>query len=318
MRVIINNNIYKGVKLKKRMKNKAVIPIIFLFAFSFFALLSVVDAAPADFELITPNNTLGAAGGSSQLVRAVLTANHPTNNDTNITTVRFYFRNETGSGDWTLIGSVTNTTSNYLDFNLTWDTTVLFDDRNIEINVTGENVDGTIVTFNFTSNIRLDNGVPTTTFSSDSIADLQDIQSTQAFSFGLSADQTIGITNCTVRMNGVAVEIDGLTNGCLGLLFPSNFSITIQGEYKYNITAFDDNSNSTASSIRTMTIYFPTGGGLSGGGGGTPAVSGAEEAPAPIGTEQAFLGDVATKGKSAIQNFFQNIADFFRKLFRRG
>lgn len=283
------------------MKKLLISALFFTFLFmSLITAQSVVTLdAPATDAVIT---------GSTANLSASLN-----NNGDNVTTLRFYYRNDSHTGGWTLIDSVSNTSAQQIAFNITWDTTAFWDDNNIEFNVTAENSSGNIIlTTGLAANISIDNGLPTATYSSDSLEQYGsfNIQG-GSFLLGLVADNTIGITNCTVTINSNVITMTATDNVCSLSLLASNFSITTAGEYTYTIDAIDANNNHTNTTTRQFNAYLLTGGG--GGGGEEPSEEIAQEETDPFASIAS-----GRDFKTSISDFFGGIMDFFRRLFSRG
>ncbi|MEK6878702.1 MAG: hypothetical protein AABY22_03795 [Nanoarchaeota archaeon] len=319
----------REIKQKEYYINK-IIPL-FLLSLLAITLSTFFVSGVNSVNFNTPNST-NIIGGSAFILNATLDTN--TNN---LTIMRFYYRNNSDSGAWTLINSVTNTSAQQTHYQLSWDTTTFWDDMNIELNVTGENVTGVVTTVDNVWNVSIDNGVPTASFASNNAQQFQSFQSSQPLTLGLAADNSRGIANCTIRMNNGrnVTSSNGVNRGdsCFnGTVMASDFSITTAGEYTYTILAYDDNSNSTASSSRQLTIYFP-GSGSSGGGG---ASSNTVKEPIPgtevveaVRTAQEQREETGVRGigqkvssiaksiGNGIGNVFKGIGDFFKGLFRR-
>ncbi len=286
---------------------KTNILLLGLFALSFLFLISMVSAANT-VMMNYPNTTnANRIGGTINLNASLDT------NSFNVTNMSFYRRANTDTGAWTLIGSTINTSAQQtLNWVLSFATTSVIDDRNHEFNVTAYNKTGSVISTVLASNISIDNGVPTVTFSSSSIADNENRQPSQVFTIGIDADSTIGIMNCTIAFDGGAsVFLAGSGNACSdAALTDANWSLTT-GIHTYTIRAFDDNGNSTLSSSRQLAIAGASSGSSNGGGGSSNAV-----VPSTVTTtgSTASVGSSNTIGQS-ISNFFSAIANFFRNLF---
>lgn len=311
----------KENNMKKQIsKSLSNVRMLILSVFLFVVLTSFVSAVNS-LTFNSPSNA-GTINGTLLGLNASLDTN-----SANITNISYYYRNNSGAGDWTLIAEFNISDSSIAidGFNTTFDTTSLYDTFDLEFNVTTRNSTGTVMNWSLIGNITIDNGRPTATLSTNTITNTDDIRNPASFIIGLASDTTIGIRNCTVNMNGVKIDIISSNNvSCEGTFIPSNFSITSEGNYAFNVTAIDGGSNITNSTSRVITIYFSTNvGGL--GGAASSVVIQPEDAEvegdvvSPDGTTQTTVGTGApsTEG-NFIMRFFRSIGDFFRRLFTRG
>jgi hypothetical protein len=255
--------------------------------------------------------TLDSPAANEEMVGAfILNASVDTNTE-RLENATFYYK-VTG-GSWTLIAEVSNYTDT--DFNYTWDTTGIVDALNMIIAVNVTNSTHTFNTSDTSTGVDIDNGVPTATHSSISLADSGKVTIDADFTLGIDADSTIGIQNCTFWVGSNSLDVTATSNACSHSVTTGNFSITAAGYYNYTITARDANGNETNTSSRRIEIVP-----LGGGGGKQTTVQTTTEEPVVTDTtvdtpsEGFFSRTIGTIG-SSISNFFSSIGNFFKNLF---
>jgi|GEM_PF-4251301 len=276
------------------MKKQYVIP---MFACMMLLMAGMVMAAD------TP--TLNTPAASAEISGATYTVNVTLDSNTlSITNATFYYK--TSSGSWTEIANVENTTADQTEWTTTFDSTALVDQTGMTFNVTMANATATIAD-DTSATVVIDNGDPTAAFSSGTTADLFSILTTDTFTVGSAADSTIGISNCTVTMNGVTSDITDVTaNACDDTSFsPSTFSITTDGDYTYTLTVTDANSDTDVTSSRTLNVLVAPGGG---------ANSGSSTDTNPDDATVQDGDDSSTSEPGAIARFFKGIRDTIKKV----
>lgn len=281
-------------------KNKSIfiLPILAVFTILCFGFISSTDS----FSLDTPLSGFTVTGATYQL-----NANFDSNA---LETVNATFTYKVGdSGTPVLIGLVENVTDDQVAFNITWNTIDIVDTSNIIINVTSRNATA-LTASNFTIDIQINNGVPTSTLASTSLLDNSQLYLDGNMTMSIDADATIGIQNCTVYVSSTKNQsITGVGEACYTEYTPTSFGLS-GGDYTYYIIARDDNGNTTNSATRTFQVWNSN---LAGGGSSSgsisiaPSVTDADEPSAPgVG-----LGGIGV----AISNFFKGIGNFFSNLF---
>lgn len=278
------------------------------FILSVFFILNSVTAANT-VGMNYPNTTAVTRIGGTINLNASLDTN-----SANVTNITFYRRANSHSGAWTAIGSVVNTSAQQtLNWVLSFNTATVIDDRNHEFNATGYNITNGAITSAVASNISIDNGVPTVTFSSTSLANNENRQPGQTFAIAIDADSTIGIINCTIAFTAPGatnVILTASANACSDTALTStNFTLP-NGVFTYTITAYDDNGNGTASSSRQLSIAGGGGGGSTSGGASPRSTP---PSTTPPSTTPSGSGSIGEK----ISSLFDAIGNFFRKLFNR-
>lgn len=260
--------------------------------FGLFLLFSMpLILADNTVTLETPAASAGITG------TYVLNATVDTNS-LNLTNATFYYKITGGS--WILIASVKNQSG--LSFNYTWVSTGIVDAENAVFNVTiqNESTGKGVITEDTSTGVDVDNGFPTATLSSSSLADNAKVTiSSGVFDFSIDADSTIGITNCTFWIGSSSLNIDSSGNACSdSVLTTNNFSGLSAGYYDYLITATDNNANKTNSSTRTIELV------AQGGGGGKYLYV--------EGIAEDIISDVTVPSK----NIFLRAIDWIGNLFR--
>ena len=301
--------------IKKRIKFLLLLSL-FISIFLMIMLSSVL--AINNVGIVSPANATYNTG--------VITLNASTNTGSThaltITNVSFYYRNASTTTGWILISNVRNTTANQSSFTTTFDTSILYDDNTYEFNASGFNDTQLTISSQNVTKIFINHGNPTASYASNSIANQEDVKENEYFLFGLSADSTSGIKNCSIVMNGNYLSIASTNNvSCSAQIQAQNFSIIKSNGYSYQIQAHDGNGNLTNSSIRVLTIYFDTGGG---GGGGSPKFGGitpilpeqaSEKAQEAINKEMPEKRGIGRGIGEVVSNFIKNTGSGIGKLF---
>lgn len=266
--------------------------------------------------MVSAANAISMSPISSTSISGTVSINTTLDSNTlQITNVTFYYRNDT-SGSWIEIGTVNNITSNQTSFNTTWDSTAVVDGNNYELNASMINITGDLLTSDVAISMILDNGLPTASYGSSSVATNTYVATTDSFTLAIAADSTIGISNCTFTINGVDVIVPTSSNACSSSLTAfSNFSISKIEDYTYTLTATDGNGNTTTTSSRILRMKNPTGGGDSG--------STTNIFNQGTKTEIKEVVSVAKEGffkgmSNKISDFFKGIGDFFRRMIPGG
>ena len=176
--------------------------------------------------------------------------------------------------------------------------------------MTAYNTSGSYITGdNITVNIN--KGFPTTTISSASFVDNTNVISNTSFTFGIDADNSIGISSCNLYFTNqanstiITQSVTPVANNCSYLTSASLMSLAIDEKYNVRMEATDGNGDKTNSSSRAIKVTVASGG----GGGGSSVV-----------VKQTILGDDSGTGTGtsigqAISNFFSGIVNFFKNLF---
>jgi len=232
------------------MKSKNILGLFLVLSLFMFA--SFVSAANT-VTLITPAAN-ARANTTTQLLNATLDTN-----SLNLTIAEFFY---TAAGVNTTIATVTNSTA--LNFNTTWDTSAIDDINNIVVWV---NITNNTYTNDFTGSmdsstgVDIDNGFPTATLTSSSIQSVYTAASDDYFTFGLNADNTIGISSCLAYFTDVetsavsSYSISASGNACSSTsLVPATIGLTKGQTYNSLIQATDGNGNQTNSSVRILKV----------------------------------------------------------------
>lgn len=255
--------------------------------------------------LITPAAS-ESISGTSYFLNATLDSNSLTLNN-----ATFYYR--LSGGSWVEISSIVNETA--ISFNITFDTTALIDAINVSFNVTVRNATA-FVTQDTSISVAIDNGNPTATLSSGSLADNSDlIKGITTFTMGLDADSTIGINNCTISFGGNLVQIAAVGNQCNAtMLTNANFSVTDLTFYTVFVTARDANGDETNSVSRTFKLTDPggTGGGSSGGSSSTTTTQDDTKEDISTGASSVSGADSTSK-----DNIFSRFFSWLKNIFSR-
>ena len=272
---------------------------MFLFSFSF-----VLGA-----NAITLNTPAASASisGTTYILNGTLDTN-----TINITNATFYYKIDSGS--WVEIGSVVNTTVGQLNYTYSWDTSSIVDTSNMTFNISAINTTGVQVTTDTSTGVLINNGVPTATYASTSLATATQLYLDTSFTFAVDADNTIGIENCTYYIGSTTKTVTASGEACSTAYTPSSFGVTTAGDYSYLITVTDDNGNQTNTSSRTIQIY---GTNTNSGSGGTGIIQSVDNTPTNI---DATTGTGAGAGTTTTESnvfvrFFSAIGNFFTKLF---
>lgn len=272
---------------------------IFLLFFMTTLLVGCIAAANT-ITLDTPAAN-GITSTTSQYLNSSLDSN-----DHSIENISFYYRPVSGTGVWTLIGYTVNTTNAQTTFNSTWDTTSFIDATNYELNATASDITNAHISTDSSTGVKIDNGDPTATWSTSSVTNAMKTGKSVPFTAAIDADNTIGITNCTIFLgSGTAQNMTGSGNACSASYTAEDFGITANGIYNMIIMATDANANSTNTSTRTFEIVTPT------SGGGTRHI-------ATIKSDEVIedtTDEIIPPEKNIIVKMLDKIIDFFKGLF---
>jgi len=270
---------------------------IFLPFFVTLLLISCVTAANAiTLDLPAESATMSTA---TQYLNASLDSN-----DHEIENISFYYRPVSGTGTWTLIGYAENTTNAQTTFNATWDATGVIDNNNSEINATASDVANAHVSTDSSVKVIIDNGDPTAAWSTASVASGIKLGKIATFTAAINADNTIGITNCTIFLgSGTAQDMTAVGNACTASYTAEDFSISDNGIYDMIITATDANADTTNTSTRTFEVILPAGGGI---------VLYNEV----IEDDGAIEDGIIPSEKNIITRILDKIIEFFKKIFK--
>lgn len=221
--------------------------------------------------------------------------------------VSFYRSASTGGASTTLITNVVNDTAGDTIFNTTWDTTAVTDAQLYNFtckafNATASETSAGVVAY-------INNGVPTASWGTGSIADASNVLNMDDLTFATLADSTIGVKNCTFTLNSATKQMDATSNACSGTVnLRSTFEVLTAGTYSYNFYVTDYNGNSTTSANRTLGVLITP------GGGGIPTV-GIPSTTGPGIIQQTAYGEGGTGGGNWFTNFIDSIVNFFKNLF---
>lgn len=273
-----------------------------LFLLTSLFLIGIVAAANTA-TLISPAANECMNGGTAYYLNATLDTN--TFNFTNCT---FYYMSA-GDTSWTLIGSVVNNSA--LTCNMSWSTTALTDRLGMTFNITYGNITQFNITSDTSTGVSLDNGVPTASWGTDSIANNSNKLHQDNIYLQTGADSTIGITNCTFYFPNGSVTTTASSNACSTTSqLSSVFGVVSEGPFHYNFIVRDANGNTTTiSTNRTVNILLTPGGGGSTGGGGTPSTT------KPGITQESFFGEARAAGKGWFTAVIDTIINWFKGLF---
>ena len=235
------------------------------FLFALF-LISLVQATTNVASFISPNNT-GYMKTATQNISFILDANN-----NNFDNASFYYTSD--GENWVVIGNVSNKTANALVWSTTFSTTGFLDSDSIyqfNISMTNQTYQSgmaaaTAGTNALSSNISVDNGQPTATFYVSQFQNSYSARKNDIFKWGLDADSTIGITNCSLifintgNNSMVTRNIVSSGNSCSNeTSTPTNFGLPLGETYTARIQATDANGNSTNSTDRTLITIGTTG-----------------------------------------------------------
>ena len=222
------------------------------------------------------------------------------------------------NGTSTILSTVNNVSGNQSVFSYSWDTTAFDDANNGTLNFSARNYTGWASTSppnasNWTQGLDIDNGFPTATLSSSTFSSVSqgyNINKGTSFTLGIDADNTIGITSCSIyatdlqNSSVLSSTISTSSNACSNAtLKPESFLVKGRA-YNLLVQATDGNGNSTNSSTRRLNYLHATAG-SSGSSSGLSSVT--------AGISQSFFGSIG-KGTT---NFFSSIGKGFSSLFKK-
>ena len=165
------------------------------------------------------------------------------------------------------LSTVANDTGNDTVFLYTWDTTALDDTNNVTLNFTSYNYAGaTLNATNSTINLDIDNGFPTTTYSSSMFPNMLSLLTGDAFTVAGDADNTIGVLSCvayftdTINSTVAGSSLSPSSNLCSSTtLTPTSVGLPEDRSYYTLLQYTDGNGNSTNSSSRILIVKSPGG-----------------------------------------------------------
>ena len=233
-------------------------------------------------------------------------------NAVNLTNATFYYRIDNGgtATAWTTIGSqIVNVTADQTEWNTTFDTTGIVDTINMTFNVTITDNEGRNITSDNNINISIDNGNPTATLASTSLAAATQLYLDTVFTLALDADSDIGIESCTAYFGTTSGTVTASAEACsIATYTPGSFGLS-GGDYTYYITATDDNGDATNSSSRTIQIFNTN---SLGGGGGSDVTEPVDTTPTNGVLEN---GVSAPSERFIVWRIIDKFVNFFRNLF---
>jgi len=283
------------------MKNKifliSLLTLMFSFGFVMAANTATLNYPSADLESAT----------GTIVVNATLDTNA-----VNLTNATFYYRIDNGgtATAWTTIGSqIVNVTADQTEWNTTFDTTGIVDTINMTFNVTITDNEGRNITSDNNINISIDNGNPTATLASTSLAAATQLYLDNVFTLALDADSDIGIESCTAYFGTTSGTVTASAEACsIATYTPGSFGLS-GGDYTYYITATDDNGDATNSSSRTIQIFNTN---SLGGGGGSDVTEPVDTTPTNGVLEN---GVSAPSERFIVWRIIDKFVNFFRNLF---
>ena len=244
--------------------------------------------SPATNGGYTPNATISATMDTNYI---------------NVENVTFYYRTVSGTGAWTRIGAMLNTTINQTIWNTTLDIYSLDDSPNYEFNATAINATGkNSATADTNTGIDLDNGLPTVSWNASSQADASTINCGGSFELMVAPDQVVGIQNCTFTFPTKSFIVTGSANNCSRLFSLSEAGLE-SGDRTYYVIGYDGNGNNTQSTSRTLTALSCGGSASPGGAGSQATVSQSVTTPSTTTGEKGIFASIS----EGITNFFNTI-----------
>lgn len=287
-----NRNIYKYENPQRNMKRSVLfLPLLLLGIVFLFPLISSANT----LTLTTPTANVLIDGTYN------ISATYDTMTQS-ATNVSFYYC--TGAcASWTLIGTNANLSANDTYYSVSWDTTSIVDNDTIVINASGVNWTNYFLGSDNNSGISVDNGLPTTTFSSASASYDSKIKQAGSVTYGLDADSSIGISSCIISFTnrenndvfGTSMTTSG--NACSNTsISPLDIGLLKGNTYDVRIQATDGNGNQTNSSIRRLGILTSP--------GGVPSVG---VAGPSVGVAQSFVKSI---GKVFTPTFWSDFWDW--------
>lgn len=288
--------------------NLKILLLSFLFLFS-FGVVAAANTPTLDF----PAQDASISGSSYNLSVSLDTNTKQYKNAT------FFY--DDGSSN-TTIGTNVSDGESATEFNYTWDTTALVDvdDYVIWANITNQTGDATLVR-DASTGVDIDNGNPTSSFSSSSFSDNLHLVKDTNFTSAIDADSSIGISSCNLYFtneNSVVEKkqsVSATANACSTSTTAETLGLSVNEAYTVVMEATDGNGNSTNSSSRTL-VVTPS---AAGGGGGVSDVAKDKGITVPQSQIGLNIAEKAINNVSQIpvriQTFVTNMFEKIRGLF---